>query len=263
MIGRNAKLGALALATLGAAGCGTPQDRVVFITSTSLGVNTTQVPPEVSVAYSRKEGVMGPSLPNGEMPSVFASLRSNGGLFDRNVKQTMATGDAADIISGKTQVYTEAELTGQGGIGRRFDPPGPTGTGNATGNGAQVGWEKIGFFGTDTVYGFKIGFDGPAAGTAAPVTLIFGIKRMEFSSLPLNETKDGKKYPSTFAQISTGTAAKAGDSDFYLQQVFASGQAARTIASGAEVKEAVAKQSKEVAKDLLPPAATQPPAGGK
>ncbi len=193
-----------------AGGCA-QNDRVLFVTSSSLGINVDSKPPTASLAYDRTEGFVGPRYDNGGMPEVVAMIDSDGGLFKPEVRQLYATGAAATTAVGRN---TEGPKTLTGG-------------------------RRMAFFGTSTTTGFKIGF-----GEASPIpdSFLFGFRRKEASVIPLGTTGQGAAqtdvYASVLGSYDSGVVAAggSGDTKFRMKQFFATGQAAEVLASRPEVQ---------------------------
>ncbi|MEJ0028756.1 MAG: hypothetical protein WDN01_22240 [Rhizomicrobium sp.] len=184
--------------------CASPQDTVVFVTNTSLGVNVENQPPSASVAYDRTEGYVGPRTANGGLPPVVASLQTGGDVFDPKVRQTYATGAAAEI----------AADPGSGAHGPS-DLEGPSAD------------NRMAFFGTSTTIGLKVGFDT----SAVPNSLVFGFKRKELSIIPLGTDGTKRVYPSVLASVDTTVAATTlKGTGLTIAQYFATGLAAESLA---------------------------------
>lgn len=199
---------------LALAGCATP-DYVLFVTKTSIGIDFDSKPASASIAYDRIEGYIAPSYDSGEIPAVVASVKSDGGIFNPQIRQIYATGDAAEIVVG-ARTYPD----------KTKDKEVPKLQGN----------KKLMFFGTTTTTGLKVGFS-----TNLPDSLIFGFKRKEFSFIPLGTVGTGAEaydvYPSVLASIDT--AAKAGtpsETGLRNAQFFATGQAARFLATNEDIR---------------------------
>jgi hypothetical protein len=192
---------------LALAGCA---DHVLFVTKTSLGIDFDSQPASASIAYDRIDGYIAPRYDNGEIPAVVASVKSDGGIFNPQIRQIYATGDAAEIV-------VEARAN-------------PAKTENKEGPKLQ-GNKKLMFFGSTTTTGLKVGFS-----TGLPDSLIFGFRRKEFSFIPLGTVGTGAEaydvYPSVLASIDTsaraGTPSETGLRNI---QFFATGQAARSLAT--------------------------------
>lgn len=210
-------------------GCAS-SSHVLFVTKTSVGIDFDSKPATVSLGYDRIEGYVAPTYPNGEIPPVVASVKSDGGIFSPTIRQVYATGDAAVIATGGKSANKSKPLKGKRA--------------------------EMMFFGTTTATGLKVGFS-----TSLPDSFIFGFKRKEFSYIPLAHEGDensGKDvYPSVLASIDTQANAKTDGSvdgtKLSNAQFFATGRAARNLASAPDIRqgftaiaaEAVAKQQKE------------------
>ena len=189
-------------------------DTAIFVTKTSLSIiDADSTPPNISIAYNRDEGYFGPRYNSGAVPSVFASIRSDGNIINPKIDQLYATGNAAEIATGvdpsKVTVDT-SQMTGD---------------------------EELMFFGTTTSIGFKVDI-GP---NFVPKGLLLGFRRKEYSVIPLAtdaKTKVGgkavKAYPSVIAAINTvGESKREGDAlsvDLDNRQYFATGVAAEKMA---------------------------------
>jgi hypothetical protein len=187
--------------------------RVIFVTTSSFGINVDNKPPTVSIAYDRTEGYIGPRYPDGAVPPVVASIETDGKIFSPEIRQVYATGPAAVRV---------------------------VGTPNAPESPHDLVGEKTGkrmvFFGTTTTLGLKAGFSGEGY----PDSFVFGYKRKEFSYIPLG-TKDVNgtphdAYPSVLASIDTRASAESRpNSSLRTQQFFATGWAADTLATNPAV----------------------------
>ncbi|WP_291982989.1 hypothetical protein [Candidatus Accumulibacter sp. ACC005] len=212
------------------AACAAP-DHVLFVTKTSIGIDLDSKPASASLAYDRVEGYMGPRYDNGEIPPVIASVKSDGAIFNPRIRQVYATGDAAEIV-----------------VKARADPAPSTERGPKLSGG-----KKLMFFGTATTTGLKVGFT-----TGLPDSLTFGFRRKEFSYIPIGTVGTGDDaydvYPSILASIDTAaTAGTASETGLRNAQFFATGQAARFLATNAQVRmdfENQAERSMDVASGL-------------
>lgn len=216
-----------ALLMLGA--CSHP-DRVLFVTSSSLGINVDNKPPTVAIAYDRAEGYIGPVYENGAMAPVVGSIATGGTIFSPKVRQIYATG-AASLKAVKDNVTDgPSELSG--------DP----------------NKKRMTFFGTTTTIGLKAGF-----GTSGvPDSLTFGYKRKEFSFLPLQATTvNGKTvdvYPSVLASIDSSTNISSLEgTGLSTTQFFATGATADALADNAAIKSAFKSISQEATTSSLTP----------
>jgi len=217
------------------AGCTIGKENVLFVTTTSLGVDFDSTPPMASVAYNRVEGYIGPRYENGAVPPVLARIQSDGSVFSAKVRQIYATGAAATIVANPLTLDGPKELKGN---------------------------KKVMFFGTTTTTGLKVGFSGNL-----PDSFVLGYKRKELSFIPLGHDQSGKDaYPSVLATIDT-TAHAGPDRTAGLQsgQFFATGEAADAYAKDPEIRamfknaatdafqvynESVTEQQKEVTRIL-------------
>ena len=146
----------LAILSLSLFGCGGDPDRVLFLTTTQIGIDTDSKSQSTAIGYERYEGYIGPGYKNGGVPPVIARLESNLSIIDPKVSQVYATGDAARLASGGTAKWKEKPLTGQ---------------------------REIMFFGTGTNLGLKVDF------SAETPAFNLGYKRQEFSLIPIGAQK--------------------------------------------------------------------------
>ncbi len=213
------KIGSLAALSilLLAAGCADP-DSVLFVTVTNIGIDADTKPANVTIGYDRYEGYIGPTYGTGAIPPVVARIESNLAIFNPEIRQVYATGDAAKLVTGNQS--------------------------SAPSNKALSGKKRLAFFGTGTNIGLKVAFMANA-----PESISFGYKRKEFSFIPLGKTIDKDTgveidaYGSVLASIDMNvntpslTTTKLGVSQF-----FATGIAAEQLAStNAEIRQAFKK----------------------
>lgn len=212
------------------AGCTNP-DSVLFVTKTSISVlDADTKPPQISIAYDRTEGFIGPRFENGAVPPVYGSIESDAAILNPKVRQLYATGDAAELVTGGTPADCYKDLAGEA---------------------------RLMFFGTTTNTGLKITFGttGAPGAVALPDSFSFGFRRKEFSLIPVGETvrQSGpdctpdtsgvriKRYPAVLASIDTtgriGDTANlgqpgqpAGNVGLQTAQFIATGAAARNLA---------------------------------
>lgn len=210
------------------AGCAGPQDSAVFVTRTSLSiVDLDSAPASAAFGYNRVEGYLGPRYDTGTVPAVAGSFHTDGGLFDRKVRQTYATGNAAlnATAGGTAQPAPEHEYF--------------------------AGERKAMFFGTGTVLGVNMGF-----GDAGANSFTLGFKRKEISVIPVTSTvtssitQDGTtaqvvhRFPSVFARLdNTSEASTPADSGLSIRQFFATGVAAQRLANNTEVQAQFRKEA--------------------
>lgn len=198
----------LACCLLAAVGAGCASDSVVFVTKTSLGVDVSAQPPAAHIGYDRFEGYIGPRFDNGAVPPVAANFETNGQLLDRAVRQVYATGQAARVVTGAAGTAASAPQL--------------------------AGGHKVMSFSTGTTVGLKLGF-----GSAAADSLTFGYKRREVSVIPLTNGS----FPSVLATLENEyKAADRAQSEFGVQQYFATGEAAESLAARKEVKSLFARR---------------------
>ncbi len=193
------------LVALAVSGCAST-DKVVFVTSTSIGINVDNTPPTASIAYDRTEGFIGPRYPNGGIPAVVASIKTGGSVFNPKIRQVYATGAAAVAATGNPPLDS-LPLEGS-----RDDA-------------------RLVFFGTTTTLGLKASFSE----NPIPDSVVIGYKRKEFSVIPIaSRTVDGKAshvYPSVFGSIdSTIESRELEKTGLSVQQFFATGTAAEALA---------------------------------
>jgi hypothetical protein len=180
-------------------------DEAVFVTKTSLSVvDIDSTPPDINFAYGRDEIFFGPNYSNGSSPPAVGSIRSNGAIFSPEIKQVYATGDAAVLVVDPAGVYApkngEDELKGD---------------------------KRPMIFGTSTNLGFKIGI------TKELPSVVLGYRRKEASYIPLQSQGEGKPetYASVLASIDTTFGQDEADPVFSNAQYFATGEAAKVLAS--------------------------------
>lgn len=192
-------------------GCATPGENVVFVTKTSIGINVESTPPSASFANDRLEGFFAPKYSDGTIPPVISSLSTNGELFNREIKQLYATGNAAIIATSETTPAIPA-----------------TGNLSIVGDANEV---KQMFFGTSTTIGIKLGF-----GATVVDAFTLGYRRGEISIIPLG--KPGTPFPSVLSTLDTNLAAKTlQNTQQGIGQVFATGTAAEQMAGRPNVRE--------------------------
>ena len=195
-------------------GCATTNE-AVFVTKTSISVaEIDTTPSELSFGYQRIEGFYGPNYENGAVPPVVAFLSSNGGIFNPEIQQIYATGDAARIVTG--------------------EDPDP----NAVEDKLQ-GEKKSLLFGTSTTLGFKLGV------TESNPTFLLGYRRKEASFIPIHDKEGGEeKYSSVLASIDTRIGTT--DKEFKNKQFFATGEAAKNMAAKEYMRTGFNNQDKTI-----------------
>jgi len=174
----------------------------VFLTKTSLGIEVSSEPATANIGYDRFEGYVGPRFDTGAVPPVAASFETNGKLLGREIRQVYATGNAALVVTSAADAASAPELRGT---------------------------HKVMFFSTGTTLGLKLGFGS----TGATDMFTLGYKRREASVIPIT---DGV-FPSVIATLQNDvTADSRTDADFGVQQYFATGDAAVSVAGMREVQ---------------------------
>ena len=225
----------LAISALSLFGCGGDPDRVLFLTTTQIGIDADSKSQSTTIGYERYEGYIGPGYKNGGVPPVIARLESNLSIIDPKVSQVYATGDAARLASGGTAKWKEKPLTGQ---------------------------REIMFFGTGTTLGLKANFSAEAP------AFNLGYKRQEFSLIPIGAQKAQAKVATRASDNMTDTKTKRDvdqSEDVYLSvlaafdlnianksfegtgagvsQFFATGDAAEQLAARADIQTAFKKEA--------------------
>ncbi|WP_051243247.1 hypothetical protein [Azohydromonas australica] len=197
-------------------GCAGPQGYVTFVTKTSLSiVDVDSTPPGVSVAYDRVEGYVGPQLLDGKAPPVTGSIRTDGNLLARNIRQVYATGRAALIVNSPASA------------------PAPAAEAASAPASAASGPQRPVFFGTGTVLGLKFSFSQDGL----PGSFTLGYRRKEASVIPV--TEDRLRLPSVIAVLSNDVQAGSRDkAGLGLEQYFATGDAADALASDPDIRRA-------------------------
>ncbi len=236
----------LALLALAFSGCSGDPNRVLFLTTTQLGIDADTKSQSASIGFERYEGYVGPGYENGGVPPVIARLESNLSISDPKVSQIYATGDAARLASGRDAKWQDKPLNGR---------------------------RAIMYFGTGTTYGLKASFS-----TDAPAFSL-GYKRQEFSLIPIGNSNtrsgqanarnaegqqsvadkgssdgsevdrrlvDGSEdvYPSVLASFDLNIANKSfQETGTGVSQFFATGDAAEKLAERADIRLAFAKEA--------------------
>lgn len=206
---------ATALAVVGCAST----NRVVFVTSTEIGVGMDATIGNVNIGYDRNELVVGPDYPEtGGVPPVYAKLESDLKVLAPSVKQLYATGDAARLAT-QDSVPTPS--------------PRPL-----------TGKRRLLVFGTTTNVGLKVDFTAQQ-----PTAINFGYKRKEFSHVPLREKDpidEPDEYPSVIAGLSLRTSSSQLEkTGFVMSQFIATGDAAVNLAGRREVRDLFRNEATE------------------
>ena len=204
------------VASLGVAGCGAP-DRVLFVTTTAIGISADAKTRSANIGYDRYEVFVGPSYEKGGVPPVYARIVSDLNILNPKIIQLYATGDAARLATG----------------------------GEAKDENKLKGSKRIMFFGTGTNFGLRAAFT-----PQGPDSINIGYRRQEFSLIPIGKAgaeKTGDKedvYPSVLAKLNLNVDIKTTfDNKVGLSQFFATGDAAETLAKKPSIQQLFADEA--------------------
>ena len=231
------------VAVLALGGCAVGYNTVLFTTKTNVGVDVDGTPPTMEVSVARREGVIEPTFAGGATPPVVASFRyDNGALpFFAGISSTFAGGDAAVILSDlyanpshaqmsstDKQNYVESSAIDSSILLPKA--PSKTVLGRTLTLNAPCTMQPF-TFGTDTLFGLKVGWSGQTA--SYPDTVKLGYNRKELAIAPIfveqvsGGTSVRVKMASFFASADTAAQlASMGNSTVSRQQYFATGKAA-------------------------------------
>jgi hypothetical protein len=237
-------------------GCAPGYNSVLFTTRSNLGFSYDTAPPSLEVASSRYEGVLMPTFEGGQTLPVMASFSSGAGGF-RNffwgVKSAFATGDVAFTMS-----YLYEDDTLAMGVPVPYEPVTLMQIPTPTPFGCKVKYIEPGKarpvrFGTDTILGIKIKWEGQTA--QFPSSANIGFKRKEGAWAPIsvgnnritdpNNPNNITKKPyeadvaSLLATIDTDVTAPDTSARLRYLQYFATGSAANNLARRRAVREAM------------------------
>ncbi|MCL6286215.1 hypothetical protein M3P21_22240 [Ruegeria sp. 2012CJ41-6] len=199
-----------ALASLLLVACGS-SERLTLTTSTEIAISADPAIGQVNIGYDRTEMVVAPNNPDtGAVPSVVASLSTNGNPFDPKVHQVFATGTAADIVAGDSA------------------------TAKPAGNLPAKDKRTVLIFGTST----NVGLNASVEGQGLP-NVVFGYKRREAATIPLSPDEIGAGTTSSvLAAVSVdGDAGQVDGTRLTVSQFMATGRAAELLAGSDCVKE--------------------------
>lgn len=202
------------------------KDSVLFVTTTTIGLDADTRPPNVNIGYDRYEGYIGPAYSTGAVPPVFARIESNLKIFEPEVRQVYATGDAARLVT----VADTDDLT--------LEP-----------KQMFTDSRKRMFFGTSANIGLRVTFTGEV-----PESVTLGYKRKEFSFIPLGSEAqpDGRaidKYASVIAAIDMGVKIpNFRETGLGVSQFFATGEAAENVAMQPAVRQRFAFEADQALK---------------
>lgn len=206
----------LIVLTLSVSACG--ERSAIFVTGTSVGINAESAPPNLSFAYDRQEGFFGPADQDGNTPPVVARIQSNQSVFSPEVTQLYATGKAAlDVTASSASIEDRRREIAENQ------------------SAAISGDRRVAFFGVTQTTGLKVTFNP----TNIIDSVALGYKRKEASYLPLVEDPDTgeAQYPSTLAALTLNTRIEGlTNTDLGIGQFFATGDAARNLASSDEIR---------------------------
>ncbi len=220
-------------------GCAIGYNTALFTTKSNVGVDIDNTPATAEISVARREGVISPTFEGGQTPPVIASFRFEGeGLpLFKGVSSTFAGGDSAVILGnlytgpnpsnpdlgsdGYTSTLTLTEAPTKTVFGRTL---------RLRGKGTMQPF----LFGTDTMFGLKIGWSGQTA--QYPDTVKLGYNRKELAVAPVfsEPAKTGPgvdvEMPSFFASSETdlNLVTRSG-STIGRQQYFATGKAANYL----------------------------------
>lgn len=251
-----------AFAALALAGCETVPEKVLFVTDTALGVNFNANPGTLGLGYDRNEAYLAGRRPDGSIPPVVGFFESGGNIFDPEVRQLYATGNAAVVAASGAEPAQEPRPQ-VAGLAEGAESLVVSKPAKAAADREAVS-RKMAVFGTTTSLGLKVGF-----GTQPyPDSFIFGYKRKEMSWIPVTErTVGGQEVtitPSVLAVIDSTikTEASPADTGLSLRQFFATGAPADKLAkansammidsSKIAVAQVTAEGRAEWAKNVIP-----------
>jgi hypothetical protein len=203
---------ALSALCLTLAGCGNKQS-VLFVTATTIGIDADTTPPHATIGYDRYEGYIGPSYSTGALPPVVAKIESDLKIFNPEIRQLYATGDAARLVTKEKLEEGDPKKDGE----------------------MYTGSGRLTLFGTGTNIGLRVTWAGNV-----PESISFGYKRKEFSYIPLGsepiDPEDPKsqkvdRYGSALAAIDMGVHTESiTTTGMAVTQFFATGDAAKNLA---------------------------------
>lgn len=235
----------LVLSVCGAAvaACTVGKDSVIFTTNTSVAVDVDTKPATLSIAYTRSEAVLGPTLENNAVLPVLSSVGVNAGAFAFGANHSFATGDAALVMSDKLTDPDNFDFQANDLNIRKID--------NANSS-LPAGFipTKIGvedrrrfFFGTQSNLGLAVTWSS----LNVPEAVSLGFKRKELAYVPLIEgrVKDangrshqGVQLSSLLATADAGTrVGNLNDTGMRIGQLFATGKAATYLAGHGSVRQ--------------------------
>jgi hypothetical protein len=163
-------------------GCAVGYNTTLFFTKANFGLDIETKPPTAEISIARREGVIEPSFDSQTLP-VVAGFRGQNAMsnFIFGVNTVFAGGDAAAIVTdfASTSGTSEPEhiCLREKQVGSFLGSKDPSLS-------PQENEIRPLFFGTDTVLGIKIAWDGTTS--QYPDTLKAGFNRKEFAMAPVN-----------------------------------------------------------------------------
>jgi len=231
------------------AGCANP-DRLLFVTSTSVGLGYDATTLTGHLGFDRQEAYVGPDYPKekGALPPVTAALQSDLDWFSPKIAQFYATGDAALIATGKIATHIEVDTA-------KLTENDPACALNRGCSWSAADDRRLSIVATSTHVGLVV-----TTKDAAVSKLDFGYGRQEVSLLPLGTetvtaggvTTHKDYFPSVFAAINVNGAGESGSqtkaiTGLPLTQFFATGAAADALAATGPVQNAFTQTAKAAA----------------
>jgi hypothetical protein len=258
---RGFRIAGLLAAQLLLGGCAIGYDRVLFFTTSNIGIDTDTRPPTAEISIARREAVIEPTFEGGQTPPVLASFASSMNVFLRfffGIDATFAGGSAAkalDVTESVTGTARETALDGN--LCLSAEPRGKILWGLKEVRLPTAGEMRPFVFATDTTLGLKVAWSGTTA--QYPDSVKLGFQRKEFALAPLMARKDGcfldaaktqKGWavgtPAFLAVLDQDTRAEGAVSIEYLQY-FATGDAAVARALDPNVQKVMKRRLDPVA----------------
>jgi len=213
---------------------GCVKDSVLFVTTTTIGIDADTRPPNATIGYDRYEGYIGPTYSTGAIPPVFAKIESDLAIFNPEIRQLYATGEAARLVT-MPKAHLPAKPPSDG---KMFTDSG-----------------RVMLFGTGANIGLRVTFAGNM-----PESLSLGYKRKEFSYIPLGSEEDPTeldpndptkkrkvdKYGSVLAVMDMGVHTETfSTTGLGVTQFFATGDAANNLAFSDYIRRQFALEAEE------------------
>ena len=226
-------------AVLALGGCAVGYNTALFTTKSNIGVDIDNTPATAEVSVARREGVIAPTFEGGQTPPVIASFRfeGDGFTFFKGVSSTFAGGDSAVILGNlyTSETPRNPNLSSDGYTSALTLTESPTKT--VFGRTLRLrgkGTMQPFVFGTDTMFGLKIGWSGQTA--QYPDTVKLGYNRKELAVAPIFSAPAASgsgvtvEMPSFFASSETDlNVVTTTGSTVGRQQYFATGKAANYL----------------------------------